>query len=308
MNVAVLGGTDGARDIAAALAIAGHAVSLHASDATVAMDRIEDIDRMLVDAAERGEIDEDRLVTATDELEATTGLPAAVSGTDLVIETTTSDSDELQQRFAEIESAVERETLIATSVPAVSVTAAAAGLRQPDRALGLQFFEPPDPPVVELLIAEQTTQEPANRATEFIESLGATPVRVADGPGVVSSRLALALEAEAMRIIEEEASTVDGVDTLLRRGSGHPEGPLERADRAGLDIRLAQLETLQEEFGARFEPPELLREMVEDGRTGTTVGEGFYIWEAGEPIEPAIEGPALPERGDQPDDPAIERE
>jgi 3-hydroxybutyryl-CoA dehydrogenase len=237
------------------------------------------------------------------ELGATTDLRGAVSDTDIVIETASADAEQLQERFADIESAVERDTLILTSQPAIPVTAAAAGLRQPDRALGLHFVDAPDADVIELLVPEQTADEPVERVEAFIEELGAVPVRVRDTPGIVSTRVRLAIEVEAMRAIGDDVTAVDGVDTVMEDGYGYPDGPLVRADRIGLDRRLDTLERLAETLGPRFEPPEILERLVAGGKTGADVGEGFYRWELGDPVEPAVEGPDLPERGEQPDDP-----
>lgn len=304
MNVAVLGSGTAGRDIAARCARAGHAVSLQADDATEAMDRVDDIEGLLIDAVGSGELTESQKDEILSELQATTDLGGAAGDADIVIETTIADTERLQERFAEIESAVGRETLIVTSQPAVPVTAAAAGLRQPDRAFGMHFVDAPGAAVVELLVPDQTAEKPAERAESFISELGATPVRVRDSPGMVSQRLRLATEVEAMRVIDGDAAGVEGIDTIIEDGYDHPDGPLVRADRAGLDQRLETLRQLTETLGPRFEPPEILERLVEAGKTGADAGEGFYRWELGEPVEPAVEGPALPGRDEQPDDPA----
>jgi 3-hydroxybutyryl-CoA dehydrogenase len=62
-------------------------------------------------------------------------------------------------------------------------------------------------------------------------------------------------------------------------------GPLKTSDLVGLDVRLAIAETLASELsGERFAPPEILRKMVAEGRTGKKSGEGFYRWEGDKPI------------------------
>jgi 3-hydroxybutyryl-CoA dehydrogenase len=303
MNVAVLGAGSDGRDIATVCARVGHAVSLHSTEATRAMDSIDNVEHRLVTAHDRGEIDDRTRRDAIDGLEATTSLRAAVSDAGVVIDTETTDGN-LQERFAEVEDHVERETLIASSRLEVSVTAAAAGLRHPDRAIGLNFFDLPATPVVEIIFAEQTTGETAERAEEFVTGLGTTAVRVRDAPGIASTRLALALEVEAMRAVDDGVISVEGADHLLREGLDFPIGPLERADRAGLADRLDALEVLSETLGDRFDPPAVLAERVAEGKTGADAGEGFYVWESGEPTEAALPGPELAQADDQPDDPA----
>ncbi len=301
MNVAVLGTGGTGRDIAVRCAQAGHAVSLQADDATEAMDRVDDIEGLLINAAESGRMTDGEKDEALSQLQATTNLSGATGGAEIVFDTAISEPDALQERFAEIESAVERETLIVTTQPPVSVTAAAAGLRHPDRAIGMHFVDAPDATVVELIVPDGTDEEAVERAESFIEELGATPVRVRDTPGLASTRTRLAIEVEAMRVVEGDVAGVDGVDTVLEEGYDYPEGPLVRADRVGLDTRLETLTALADALGPRFQPPAVLERLVEEGKTGASVGEGFYHWERNEPVEPAVETERLPT--DQPSDP-----
>lgn len=303
MNVAVLGaGTEG-RDVAALCARAGHAVTLHAADATEAMDRIDTIERGLVDAAASGEITIETKERAVEDLQATTDLEAAVDGSDIVVVTAAKDVETLQERFAEIESAVERETLIATSATGQSVTTVAAGLRHPDRSIGIHFFDLSNPAVVELVLADQTSHEAVDRAETVLESLGVHPVRVRDVPGIGSTRLERIFELEAMRAVDDDVVSVEGIDALTRQEMHLSMGPLERADREGLDTRLELFEEFAQALGPQFEPPDLLRRLVADGKTGITAGEGFYNWEGGEPVESAIDDGDILPREDRPDDP-----
>ncbi len=299
MNVAVLGATDLGRAIAEVCAVAGHEVRLQAADANAAMDGIDIIRRRVTDPG-------DDAKELLDRLTATTDAVAAVGGADLVVETATSDADTLQQLFADIEDAIDRETLVVPTATEVSVTAAAAGLRHPDRAVGLQFRDPLESSLVEVIVAEQTTQETCERAAQFVDDLGHAPVTVLDGPGVATTRLELALEAEAMRLAADGRAGVEAVDATLELGYDHPMGPLERADRVGLGERLETFEYLHRDAGERFEPPEILRELVASGQTGASSGEGFYVWENGEPTESALPTPEIPHRDSQPDPPERE--
>jgi len=303
MDVAVLGAGATGREVAQLCVLAGHDVSLYADDATAVMDGIDAVERRLDDGA-AGEMDPEATAAMLDRLEGTTGVEAAVTDAEVVVETTTDDAEALQRRFAAIEEHAGRETLVATSRPTVRVTAAAAGLRHPDRALGLQFHRPLTAPLAEVVVAEQTADGAADRARAFVDGLDAVAVTVGDAPGHAATRLALALEAEAMRMVADGVAGVAAVDETLRQGYDHPTGPLERADRAGLDDRLEALEALADALGPRFRPPRLLAERVAAGATGSDAGEGFYVWEGGDPVEPALPDPALGRGHDGPDDPA----
>jgi len=281
MKVAVLGVGATGREVARLCVHGGNEVSIHAGDPSAAMDAIDVIERHLEEAGDVREPDVS--------LDATTGLAAAVSGAELVVETTLADVDALRERFAEVESLVDRETLLATSQPSVSVTTAAAGLTNPDRALGLRVH-PDDAALVEVVTTDESPPDVLDRASSFVESIGATPLFVGDTPGPVSSRLAVAMEVEAMRLLEAGVAGVETIDDLLVTGYDHPAGPLERADRVGLDNRLDLLEYLASEVGEHYRPPDVLAERVAVGKTGAKASEGFYVWEHGEPTRPAVGG------------------
>jgi 3-hydroxybutyryl-CoA dehydrogenase len=290
MDVAVRGAGERGRDVARVAAAAGHAVALYDDNANAAMDAIDAIEGRVSDAA------------TVDRLTATTGLESAVADADVAVETATADGTALRERLAAVEDAADREALLAV-VTDVSVTAAAAGLRHPDRAVGVRFRSLAEAPLVEVVVADQTTAATCERAQSFVAGLDRSPVVVRDAPGGASARLALALEAEAMRLVDAGVAGVAAVDEALVLGYGHPAGPLEQADRAGLDDRLADLEELASAVGERFAPPDVLRERVADGATGRAAGEGFYRWEDGEPVEPAVPDPDLPRSDDGPEDP-----
>lgn len=304
MHVAVLGAGNLGRDLAQVVATAGHTVRLHDAEANVVMDAIDDVERRLRDAVDAGDLAEADREDTLDRVDATTGLEAAVGEADLVVETNETDAGELQERFADLEERVERETIVATTARDVSITAAAAGLRHPDRAIGLGLGDPLDAPVVELVVADQTSAETLDRAESLVADLDRVGAVVRDTPGAVSTRLALVAEVEAMRLVEDGIAAVPDIDDAFALRFDHPVGPLERADRAGLERRLDTLEYLAEQLGECFAPPPVLEDLVAAGQTGMETGAGFYEWENGEPIGSALPDPDVVERVAGPDDPA----
>jgi 3-hydroxybutyryl-CoA dehydrogenase len=80
-------------------------------------------------------------------------------------------------------------------------------------------------------------------------------------------------------MVEEEVALPEAIDKAMKLGYGHPMGPLELSDLVGLDVRLSIAEYLHQELEApHFEPPQILREMVERGDLGKKSGKGFYEW------------------------------
>jgi 3-hydroxybutyryl-CoA dehydrogenase len=81
---------------------------------------------------------------------------------------------------------------------------------------------------------------------------------------------------EAMRAYEQGVASPEDVDTAMKLGYNHLMGPLELADRVGLDTVLFILDDLHDVYGDAFAAPPLLREMVAEGKLGRRSGAGFY--------------------------------
>lgn len=284
MDVAVLGADGVGEAVGRRCVQAGHRVRLRAEDANAVMDAVDAIERG-VDAAAAAEVD------------GTTDLEAAVGDANVVVDAAGGDVETTRSRLAEAEEYVSEDALVATGDPTQSVTAVAAGLRQPGRSVGLHFVDP-DGPLVEVVVADQTTADARDRAVSFVDGLDSTAIVVRDAPGFATARLDLALVAEAIRMVESGVAGVEDVDRSMSVGRGHPVGPLELADEIGLDGVLAALEDLTDRLDGRFSPPGLLREKVADGDLGKASGRGFYVWESGEPAEPADPDPTVETRDD----------
>ena len=81
-------------------------------------------------------------------------------------------------------------------------------------------------------------------------------------------------------MVEEGVATPADIDTGMMLGYKHPMGPLRLTDLVGVDVRLAIAEHLASTLGPRFEPPQLMRDMVARGDLGKKSGRGFYDWGA----------------------------
>jgi 3-hydroxybutyryl-CoA dehydrogenase len=132
----------------------------------------------------------------------------------------------------------------------------------------------------------ETDDATIDRCLAFASRLRKEPIVVRDFPGFASSRLGVAIGAEAMRMLEQGVASARDIDRAMELGYRHPMGPLKLTDLVGLDVRLAILEHLHREIGEQFRPPTLLRQMVRAGRLGKKSGIGFYRWtqEGPEPI------------------------
>lgn len=288
MRVAVLGAGTMGHGIAQVAAMAGHEVTIRDIDEEVLESGIETIRDNLRGGVERDKVTEEAMGDTLERISGTLDLAEAVTGVDVVIEAVPESMALKREVFEEVEPAVDRETVIATNTSSLSVTEIASALDEPERAVGVHFFNPVHiMGLVEVVRAEQTNDETVTFIEEFVDDIEKTAVVVDDMPGFATSRLGVTLGVEAIRMVQEGVATAEDIDTAMRLGYNHPMGPLELTDHVGLDVRLDVLTYLREELGERFRPPQLLKRKVNAGNFGRKSGVGFYEWEDGEIVGPA---------------------
>ncbi|QCC58535.1 3-hydroxyacyl-CoA dehydrogenase family protein [Natrinema thermotolerans] len=285
MQIAVLGAGSMGHGIAQVSATAGHDVVLRDVEDDLVEDGLEGIRENLQGGVDRDKLTEDEMAAALERIEGTTDLEAAVADADLVIEAVPEDMDLKQQVFSAVEDATGEDTVIASNTSSLSVTEMASALENPERAVGLHFFNPPHiMDLVEIIIAEQTDERTEEFAIDYVRDIEKEDVVVRDTAGFATSRLGLALGLEAIRMVEQGVASPADIDEGMEIGYGHPMGPIELTDHVGLDVRLHIAEYLREELGERFKPPQSLRRKVRAGKLGKKTGEGYYVWEDGERV------------------------
>lgn len=288
MHVAVLGAGTMGHGIAQVSAMAGHDVVLRDVEQEILEAGRSAIEENLKGAVDRELITADERDETLERISQTTDLSEAVTDAGLVIEAVPEDLDLKQSVFADVEAAAPDDCVLATNTSSLSVTAIAAELSDSTRAIGLHFFNPVHiMELVEVVVADQTAEATVTFAHEFVEEIGKVPIEVRDSAGFASSRLGAAMGVESVRMLEEGVASPRDIDQAMKLGYNHPMGPIELGDVVGLDVRLDILEYLRAELGERFRPPQLLRRKVRAGNLGRKTGEGFYVWENGEIVEPA---------------------
>ena len=153
--------------------------------------------------------------------------------------------------------------------------------KNPQRVLGLHFFNPvPVLPLVELVSTLVTDEAAAARTEEFASAvLGKQVVRCSDRSGFVVNALLVPYLLSAIRMVEAGFATVEDVDKAVVAGLSHPMGPLRLSDLVGLDTLKLIADKMYEEFKEpQYGPPPLLLRMVEAGRLGKKAGQGFYSY------------------------------
>ncbi|MGW9628153.1 3-hydroxyacyl-CoA dehydrogenase family protein [Microbacterium sp. NPDC055521] len=275
-TVGVLGGGRMGAGIAHAFLLAGARVRLVERDEQSAEAARTRVLASIENSVRRGDLIEPRPLMESFAVHTD---PATFLSAGLVIEAVPEDRTLKAEALARIEQIVAPEGVLATNTSSISIDELAASLTRPERFLGLHFFNPvPASQLVEIVVGSRTDRVVVDAAREWVATLRKTPVVIRDSPGFASSRLGVLLGLEAIRMLEEGVGDAVDIDAAMELGYRHPMGPLRTTDVVGLDVRLGIAEELARELGPRFEPPRLLRQMVDAGKLGRKSGEGFYVW------------------------------
>lgn len=248
------------------------------TDALAAAGR-ERLTKSLQRGVSAGKITEPERDATLDRLSITTELKD-LADRQLVIEAVIEDEAVKAEIFAQLDAIIEDpDAILASNTSSIPIMKMAAATQNPQRVLGLHFFNPvPALPLVELVTTLVTGEAAADRAENFAGAvLGKQVVRCPDRSGFVVNALLVPYLLSAIRMAEAGVAEIDGIDKAVVAGLSHPMGPLRLADLIGLDTLGLIAEKMYEEFKeTMYAPPPLLRRMVEAGLLGKKSGQGFY--------------------------------
>lgn len=279
-NVAVIGAGTMGHGIAQVCAMVGMEVRLFDVADPALQNGLDRVHANLDKGVDRGKVTTELRDSTLQRLAGTTVLDVAVDGADLVIEAVPEVLELKQSLFSSIESHVDEHTVLGTNTSSLSVAKIGSVLANPERLVGLHFFNPVHiMKLLEVISHPGTADYVMDKIRAFGADIGKECIYVQDFPGFATSRLGVCLGMEAIRMLEQGVASAEDIDAAMVLGYRHPVGPLKLTDMVGLDVRLHIGEYLAKELGnSAFEPPQLMREMVKAGNLGKKSGQGFYNW------------------------------
>lgn len=198
---------------------------------------------------------------------------------DFVIEAVSENLDLKKELFQKLDSICSPDTILATNTTALSVSEIAAATQRPDKVVGMHFFNPAViMKLVEIIRGDFTSDATVDSTKKFAQDLGKVPIATfKEAPAGIVSRVLAGLLNEAATVYADGVASAEDIDEAMKLGAGLPMGPLALIDMIGLDIHLAKMETLHAKLqDDRYKPPEVIRDMVAQGKLGKKAGEGFY--------------------------------
>jgi 3-hydroxybutyryl-CoA dehydrogenase len=270
-RVLVVGAGQMGAGIAQVVAASGRQVVLHDTLPGAVERGLDSMRRSLAKLHEKGGADPDDVLGR---IEPSDGLAEA----DLMIEAIVENVEAKRELFRAADESLPQHAILASNTSSIPITELAAATSRPDRVIGMHFFNPvPVLALVEVIRAEQTSDETAAAIVGLARELGKTPATANDFPGFVSNRILMPFVNEAAYALMEGVADAEAIDTVAKLGFAHPIGPLALADLIGLDTCVAIMDVLHEGLGdPKYAPCPLLRRYVAAGRLGRKSGRGIY--------------------------------
>ncbi|MFN8227469.1 MAG: 3-hydroxybutyryl-CoA dehydrogenase [Mycobacterium sp.] len=280
-RVGVVGGGQMGGGIAEVSAKAGVDVIVYEPTEEFAAGSKKRITASLDKAVEKGKLAAEDRDAALGRLTFTTAL-TDLADRQLVIEAIVEDESVKAKLFAELDAIItDPGAVLASNTSSIPIMKIAAATKNPQRVLGLHFFNPvPVLPLVELVATLVTDEKAVAAVAEFAgQTLGKKVVRCTDRSGFIVNALLVPYLLSAIRMAEAGVATVEDIDTAVVAGLSHPMGPLRLCDLIGLDTMKLIADSMFEEYKEPlYAPPPLLSRMVEAGQLGKKSGRGFYIY------------------------------
>src|SRR5690606_18614091 len=198
--------------------------------------------------------------------------------------------------YRDLEPKLRPDAIIATNTSSIRLEDMADALERPGRFVGLHFFNAvPSLPLVEVIRGERTDEETMQRALAFVTQIGKVPLPCRSAPGFVVNRVLMPYMLEALNA-HEDGHAFETIDAAAK-AFGMPMGPIELADKVGLDVALHVARILSGPLGRTV--PRALEAKVEAGELGEKPGAGFYRYANGRPDKKRDFPPPAPDLADR---------
>lgn len=236
---------------------------------------LKELDKMV----EKGKISVDQRLFALDLLTCTADPKALIA--DLVLEAIIEKLEIKRDFFRNVAAINSQHTILASNTSSIPITQIATGISNPERIVGIHFFNPAHiMKLVEIISAASTSETVAKSAFDWAVSLGKTAVTAKDAPGFIVNRVARHYYVEALKILEENVTSLENIDALCE-STGFKMGPFRLMDLIGVDTNFSVTSSMYQQFhfDPKFRPSRIQQQKVDAGLHGKKTGKGFYSYE-----------------------------
>jgi len=278
LTIAVIGAGTMGSGIAQVAATAGCKVLLFDQQSEVLEKSQVTLDKVLTRLVEKGKIPQAQKADIHANISIVASFEEMVSA-DLVIEAIIENLEIKQEVFASLEKQVSDQCILASNTSSLSITSIASALENPERFIGIHFFNPaPLMKLVEIIPAIQTSEETLKATRQIIDDWKKLTVVAKDTPGFIVNKVARPFYSEALRIYEEGIANVATIDWAMKELGSFRMGPFELMDFIGNDVNYTVTETVFKAFyyDPRYRPAFTQKRLSEAGYLGRKSGRGYY--------------------------------
>jgi 3-hydroxyacyl-CoA dehydrogenase / enoyl-CoA hydratase / 3-hydroxybutyryl-CoA epimerase len=238
---------------------------------------LANIEKTYADAVKRGIMTEEQAKQGRARIVASS-VAIEMRDVQVVVEAASEKLEIKKQIFRDLSAKTPETAALATNTSALSISDLAAEVKNPERVIGLHFFNPVSRmKLVEVVVGTETSDDTIARALAFVRQIAKLPVIVRDSPGFLVNRVLFPYLLEAAELFANGTSAQEIDGSLLQWGM--PMGPLRLIDEIGVDITVDIANTLEKAYGKRDRAGKILREMQSAKMLGRKSGSGIYKYE-----------------------------
>lgn len=197
---------------------------------------------------------------------------------DVIIEAIIEKPEAKISLFNQLANINQTKTIFASNTSSLSITQIAEAVTNPERVIGMHFFNPATiMKLVEVVNTKYTNENTTRITVEFARQMNKTPVLSKDSPGFIVNRVARPYYIESLRLVEEKTADFTTIDSIME-STGFKMGPFKLMDLIGNDINYAVSCSVYDQLKKpeRLKPSPIQKEKVDAGHLGKKTGQGYY--------------------------------
>jgi len=279
VDVGIIGAGTMGSGIAQVCAMAGHQVVMFDVNGDALSKALKNIESNLDKGIARGKVSEEQKVATLKNITTSPNLEEVKA--DLIIEAVVERLDVKIDLFNKLAAVNNASTILATNTSSIPITQISAKVQNPERVVGIHFFNPAHiMKLVEVVSGAHTSEEVAKTAYDFVNQIGKVPIMAKDAPGFIVNRVARHYYVEGLKVLEERVADHETIDDLLQ-SSGFKMGPFRLMDLIGVETNFSVTESMYNLFyqDEKFRPSRIQKQKVDAGHHGRKTGQGFYTYE-----------------------------
>jgi enoyl-CoA hydratase / 3-hydroxyacyl-CoA dehydrogenase len=279
-KIAIIGSGAMGHGIGQVCAQAGYTVVMRDIKQEFLDNAVSKVKESLAFLVSKGKMTQDAMDTTMGNLKTTLDVKDAIGGAQIVVEAVPEIMDLKKKVFKEISDLAAANAILATNTSTMSISEIGSVVKNPERFVGLHFFNPVNRmKLVEVIYGNKTSDGTADLMCEVSKKIEKVPVKVLkDRPGFIVNRISAPVQALLSAILDEGKIQPQELDAVLKR-MGAKMAPFETADFVGLDVFCHTLEYYAKTLSPKYKPGKYLTSKIANKELGMKTGKGIYTWQ-----------------------------